>query len=438
MNCPSAETLAAFAEGGLDAASREAVLAHLPDCDDCRRVATILAAKAATTRRAAPPRRSATWWMPAAAAVLVAGAAIWLLRTAPEGTTSPTPVVKREDPPQVPKPPAPSPSMEPSVDPTPAPPPPPPPAPTPTPDPPAPPPPVPTAEPTSTPAPPPPPSPTPTPSTAPPPAPTTTPAPRRELAAVRLLDVTGDLQHAKKRVTEGQIVKGPVTAPTGAAFRVGGDLVFLGRGATATVGLDGTTPAIRIDAGEAVIESAGTTWILGDRELKVDGRAFAGPSAAALSADLGERESVRRFAPYRPFIPRQKTLVFDDFSGRDGGILKGAHRGPDFAARLALEKPVPYSRKLFVRFRYRASERTLLVAMFPSAPPPWVGMTQTKKGWQEAILQVSRFTVDGPMPTSEPKPGDLLGTVEFGIPPPDSPQDAPFLEIDDLVIFEKE
>jgi len=73
-SCPDAETLAAFAEGRLDAGTRREVIAHVESCDDCVSMLEILSDTIAT--RPATSARSRVWLIAAAAAVVAAIAAI--------------------------------------------------------------------------------------------------------------------------------------------------------------------------------------------------------------------------------------------------------------------------------------------------------------------------------------------------------------------------
>ena len=78
--CPEPQTLQAFVEGRLAANEREAVLAHLDECEACMSAIDIAnelhREEAATTMRASKPR---VWWLAAAAAVLLllAVPALW-------------------------------------------------------------------------------------------------------------------------------------------------------------------------------------------------------------------------------------------------------------------------------------------------------------------------------------------------------------------------
>jgi CHAT domain-containing protein len=78
--CLSAETLAAFAAGVLDATTRAPVVAHLETCGDC--TAAVLSAneylREEQSARRAPVRWQ--WWLPIAAALLIAIVAVPLLR----------------------------------------------------------------------------------------------------------------------------------------------------------------------------------------------------------------------------------------------------------------------------------------------------------------------------------------------------------------------
>lgn len=87
------ESLAALAEGRLDAAERERIQAHLVQCADCRRIVAELGrAMADGTLKPAGPRapaalKSARIWLPIAASVLV-GTFAWFQLTT--NTTRPT------------------------------------------------------------------------------------------------------------------------------------------------------------------------------------------------------------------------------------------------------------------------------------------------------------------------------------------------------------
>lgn len=83
--CPSTETLAAFADGGLRGRQRRAVTGHLADCDRCREVVSETVRFRAEEAEALPPsvavfpvaRRRLNTRLVLAAAALLAGAA-WL------------------------------------------------------------------------------------------------------------------------------------------------------------------------------------------------------------------------------------------------------------------------------------------------------------------------------------------------------------------------
>jgi tetratricopeptide (TPR) repeat protein len=82
--CPTAETLALFANGDLDAQTRNAVLAHIEYCSDC--MAAVLSASAfleEERERVAPKENvytSSRWWMAVAAAIVLAIIAVPFLR----------------------------------------------------------------------------------------------------------------------------------------------------------------------------------------------------------------------------------------------------------------------------------------------------------------------------------------------------------------------
>ena len=56
QDCPNAETIASFVEGGLDPETARAVAEHLADCDDCIELVRTVAALARENR---PPRAAA-------------------------------------------------------------------------------------------------------------------------------------------------------------------------------------------------------------------------------------------------------------------------------------------------------------------------------------------------------------------------------------------
>ena len=69
-NCPTDETLAAFVDRKLEGAERDAVVAHLADCADCRDI-VVMATEEASAGNVVPFRKAAMVMLAAAAAVVV-------------------------------------------------------------------------------------------------------------------------------------------------------------------------------------------------------------------------------------------------------------------------------------------------------------------------------------------------------------------------------
>ncbi len=432
MNCPSPELLAAMAEGKLQREERESLLPHLADCDDCRQAALALASdQRATTRRrvtAAPRAPSFPWAVAAAILVLaLAGWAIWrqmpraehkdVVKTPPPRETTP-PAPEPEpapEPPPVPKP-EPAPDL---------------PKPAPKPD-------VPAPEPSPEPKPP---APGPgetKPEPPKPPPPKPEPAPARELAAVRLLDVTGQLTLDKKAVAEGQMVAARVASSTGAAFRVEGDLVMLSKGAVATVARSRGVRLLDVESGEALVESDGGSWLLEDGELTLKGRAIVSSAGVVLLSDLTAAEAAKRAAPYRALVPRQRTWYFDDCADRAGGVMTGSEQGPMLGMGLGLPAGTGFKRTMSVRFRYRTNCSGILQACLGMQGEKRYRIVEIapKKGWQEIVLPVTRFS--DPEEPAEPKTGTLLVGLSWNVESRTSGREKAFLEIDDVAVIERD
>jgi hypothetical protein len=414
-----------MAEGRVEREERETLLVHLADCDSCRGTVLFLSAeRRATTRKVFVARTAPFPWAAVAAVLLlaVAGWAVWKLR--PEARKDIVKSPPRVDPRPEPEPPAPvpprpdvpdlppEPRPEPKVD-----------------RPPDPEPPVPKdPEPKPGPTVPEPPKPSPKDPPKPP------PEPAREVASVRLLDVTGELLVAKKRVVEGQVTNASITAPSGGAFRVEGSLVALAKGTVATVGRVDGTLSIAVESGEACVEAEEASWRLGKSVMTLKGRALVSADATVLLSELPEREATKRYAPYRAFEPKQRTWFFDDFAERENGVLAGQPLSGMVTATVGTQ--VPYSRKAVLRFRYRATNAQTLRVEYQvdGAKYPRVAETGVKRGWQEIAIPLSRF--DDPATPGEPGAGRNVFSLRWSVT--GSSRDAATLEVDDVTVIERE
>src|ERR1051325_6351977 len=101
MSCTNSELLAAFSEGRLNPAERDAVLDHAATCDDCRHALLILSAPAQTaTARSLRPATRTSWipWAAAAAFALSVAAFLFFGSSTPDSSLT----VKRTPPPVTP------------------------------------------------------------------------------------------------------------------------------------------------------------------------------------------------------------------------------------------------------------------------------------------------------------------------------------------------
>jgi len=425
MTCPSPESLAAMAEGRVDREERETLLVHLADCDGCRGTVLFLSAeRRATTRKVFVARTAPFPWAAVAAVLLlaVAGWAIWKLRPearkdivkslpradpqpAPE---PPPPAPPKRDVPELPREPRPDPKVEPQPESR--------------------------TEPSREPEP----KPGPTvpepPKPVPEDPPKPPPEPVREVASVRLLDVTGELLVAKKRVVEGQVANASITASSGGAFRVDGSLVALAKGTVATVGRVDGTLSIAVESGEACVEAEEASWRLGKSVVTLKGRALVSADATVLLSELPEREAAKRYAPYRALEPKQRTWFFDDFAERENGVLAGQPQAGMMTAIVGTQ--IPYGRKTVVRFRYRATNAQTLHVEFQvdGGKYPRVAETGVKRGWQEVTLPLSRF--DDPSSPGEPGAGRNIFSLRWSVT--GSSREAATLEVDDVTVIERE
>ncbi len=431
MGCPGPELLAAMAEGRLDREERDDLTPHLADCDTCRHgmLAMLDAQRGATAKLVIRMRRPVPWGAIAAALLLgVIGYALGRYSPksmpvdvarqpvpAPTATVQPLPESPRSREPAPSTTPEPTPQPPPSAD---VPPPVDPPDPTP-----------PKSE-----------QPTPpSPKTGEPPAPTRPEQlPAREVASVRLLDVTGELTIAKKRVAEGQLTNAEMTAVTAAAFRVDGDLIALAKGTVAAVGKSDGVLSILVQSGEACVESDGARWQLGGRVVELRGRAIFAPSDSVVIAELPQKEAARRLAPFKSIRTRQQTWYWNDFAEREKGMYVAPTRGPLIVGTIDLDRRAPYASPLTLKLRARTNVTQVQVnLLLEDRAEPQVMMATVKRGaWQDLSLAISRF--ETPTGAKPPEKGARIRGLLFLINPADAGKERAFLELDDVLLLEKE
>jgi hypothetical protein len=217
---------------------------------------------------------------------------------------------------------------------------------------------------------------------------------------------------------------------------VEGSLVAFTKGSVATIGRVNDRLYLSLEAGEAMVESDGVSWIIGKSEVTVRGRAIVAPAKVVLLSDLTEKEAARRFAPYSALRPRQRTWVLLDFAGEKGGVLAASPEGKLILARLLNDAPAPFGKKLFVKFRYRSTAANLHVNLFFEnlLEPVTATVSATKKDWQEAMLPISRFQASA----KEPAAGTRIIQMDFFIDTEEGGKGQATLEIDDVVLLERD